>query len=346
MTARGLRRPASENLAKEMPASVTSVFSEADDFQTTLRADGVLSLLVTGHGQFRARLTQVTLQHLYLSAGDEQLSRIAFFAVPADMILVALPIGDRPAPIWGGIAMQAGEMLTFGPGERIHARTDGPCRWGVLRIPDGELAQYGRALSGAELVVPPAGRWRSPRAALRQLRHFHQAAVRRVEARSDVVADNEAAHGLEQQMIEALVECLSAGSVEEETGAACRHRAILTRFEDLLESEPLLGIADICAALSVSERMLRECCNRHLGIGASRYLRLRRMQRVHRALRSETPRAFGVSEVATRHGFNDLGRFAANYRTIYGELPSATLRRLDRTAELRFSGHMKGYCKR
>jgi hypothetical protein len=163
MTARGLARLASENLAKEMPASVTSVFSEADDFQATLRADGVLSLLVTGHGQFRARLTQITLQYLYLSAGDEQLSRIAFFAVPADMILVALPIGDRPAPIWGGIAMQAGEMLTFGPGERMHARTDGPCHWGVLRIPDGEVAQYGRALSGAELVVPPAGRWRSPR---------------------------------------------------------------------------------------------------------------------------------------------------------------------------------------
>src|SRR6516162_7923974 len=98
--------------AKGMPASVTSVFSEPDDFQTALRADGVLRLLVTRPGQFRARLTQVTLQDLYLSAGDEQLSRIVFVAVPADIILVALPIGDRPAPIWGGMAMQAGEVLT------------------------------------------------------------------------------------------------------------------------------------------------------------------------------------------------------------------------------------------
>jgi hypothetical protein len=114
-----------------MPGSVTSVFGEPDDFQAALRADGVLDLLVTGRGQFRARLTQVTLHHLRLSAGDEHLSRIAFVAVPADMLLLSLPIGNRSTPIWGGIEIQAGEMVTFGPGQRVHARTDGPCRWGT-----------------------------------------------------------------------------------------------------------------------------------------------------------------------------------------------------------------------
>ena len=63
-----------------MPGSVISLFSELDEFQAALREDGLLNLLVTGSGQFRARLTQVTLQHLYLSAADEQLSRIAFIA--------------------------------------------------------------------------------------------------------------------------------------------------------------------------------------------------------------------------------------------------------------------------
>ena len=55
-------------------------------------------------------------------------------------------------------------------------------------------------------------RWRPPRAALRELRHLYQAAVRRDEARSDVLADLETAHGLEQQLTHALVECLGNGT--------------------------------------------------------------------------------------------------------------------------------------
>jgi hypothetical protein len=60
-------------LAKEMPASVTSVFGEPDNFEAALRADGVSTLLVTARGQFRARLTQITLQHMHLLAGVEGL---------------------------------------------------------------------------------------------------------------------------------------------------------------------------------------------------------------------------------------------------------------------------------
>ena len=306
---------------------MTSVFGEPEEFEAALRADGVLSLLVTGHGRFRARLTQITLHRLRLSAGDEYLPRIGFIAIPADTVLVSLPIGSGPSPVWGEMEMQASEIVTLGRGEQVYARTDGPCRWGAIQIPGEDLAQYARALSGAEFVVPPAARWRPRRAALRQLRHFHGAAVRRVEARSAVLADSEAAHGLEQQIIEALVECLTAGPVEEETRTAARHRAILARFEDLLQSEPLLGIADICAALGVSERTLRECCNKHLGMAPNRYRRLRGMQLVHRALRSGSPVASSVTAVARRYGFRDLGRFAANYQALLGELPSVTLRR-------------------
>jgi hypothetical protein len=38
-----------------------SVFSEPENFQAALNRGGVARLLITGHGQFRARLTQVTL---------------------------------------------------------------------------------------------------------------------------------------------------------------------------------------------------------------------------------------------------------------------------------------------
>jgi AraC-like DNA-binding protein len=84
---------------------------------------------------------------------------------------------------------------------------------------------------------------------------------------------------------------------------------------------------EICAELGVSERLLRACCKEHLRMGPNRYIRLRRMQQVHRDLRNGNPGTASVSEVALRYGFHDPGRFATSYRAVYGELPSATLRR-------------------
>jgi len=291
-----------------------------------LSADGVAGLLITGRGHFRARLTQIGLDRLGLAAVEEALSRIAFVEVPAGMVLVTFPIGEGPSPISGGMKIRTGEMITLGPGQRLHARTLGPSHWGVVRVPDEQLARYGRAVSGAGFVVPPAARWRPPRAAVRQLQTLHRAAIRMAEARAGVLTDVQAAHGLEQQLLDALIECLSDG-VEKETTTNHRHRAILARFEDLLSEEPSMRTADICVALDVSERLLRECCRRHLGMGPSRYRRLRSMQQMRRALRSRTPDAAKVSEIARQHGFLSLGRLAANYLDLYGELPSATLRR-------------------
>jgi AraC-like DNA-binding protein len=312
-----------------MPGSRASVFGEAEDFEAALSADGVARLLVTGRGQFRARLTQIGLDRLRLAAVEEALPRIAFVTVPTGMLLVSFPIDGGPSPVWCGIEIGTGEMIALGPGERLHARTVGPCYWAGIWVPEQQLVHYGRALTGARFIVPPAARWRPPPAAVRQLRHLHRAAVRMAEARAGALTDLQAAHGLEQQLLHALIECLSDGA-EEETAAASRHRDILARFEDLLVDEPSLPMLDICAALGVSDRLLRECCKKHLGMGPSRYRRLRGMQQVHRALRSGTPDIASVSEVARRHGFRGLGRLAANYRALYGERPSATLRRASR----------------
>ena len=103
----------------------------------------------------------------------------------------------------------------------------------------------------------------------------------------------------------------------------------MRRFRRVLEENPSqsLYLLEICKAIGVSDRTLRLCCQEHLGMGPKRYLLLRRMGLARRALREASPLEATVTEIATRWGFWHFGRFAGAYRSLFGEMPSATLHR-------------------
>ena len=79
--------------------------------------------------------------------------------------------------------------------------------------------------------------------------------------------------------------------------------------------------------MGVSERILRTACEEHLGLGPIRYLFLRRMHLVRRALLHADSATATVARVATDHGFWELGRLSVAYRALFGKSPSETLRR-------------------
>jgi AraC-like DNA-binding protein len=56
------------------------------------------------------------------------------------------------------------------------------------------------------------------------------------------------------------------------------------------------------------------------------YLRVVRIRRAHRDLRSANPSHSSVASIAHRWGFTHQGRFAAAHKTMFGETPRQALR--------------------
>jgi AraC-like DNA-binding protein len=86
-------------------------------------------------------------------------------------------------------------------------------------------------------------------------------------------------------------------------------------------------ISELCSHLKVSRRTLHRCFEDVLGIGPGAFLRQKRLCFAHSALRRLDGRAANVTQVATEFGFLELGRFAHQYRQLFGEYPNETLRR-------------------
>jgi AraC family ethanolamine operon transcriptional activator len=92
------------------------------------------------------------------------------------------------------------------------------------------------------------------------------------------------------------------------------------------EGRPLL-IRDLCEATGVSERTLRNIFQEYFGVGPMRLLKVRQLREIRAALTEADPAHETVGGVAARFGIWDFSLFARNYRALYGEAPSQTLRR-------------------
>jgi AraC-like DNA-binding protein len=164
---------------------------------------------------------------------------------------------------------------------------------------------------------------------LSRLLALHKAAGDLAATAPDILANPQVARSMEQALIRAMVACLTHPDTNDRQHSTRIRLAVMQRFEQMLEahSDEPLHVTDICAGIGVSERTLRLHCQEHLGMSPHRYLWLRRMNLVHRALTRAEATARTVTAIANDYGFAELGRFAVSYRRLFGESPSATLRR-------------------
>ncbi len=111
---------------------------------------------------------------------------------------------------------------------------------------------------------------------------------------------------------------------------------VIKKVLDRIDQNPaeLPTVEQLASTLDVSERTLRTMFVEFFGMSPTKYLHVRGLNRVRQTLLLPGAGDVTIARVAARFGFWDFGRFARQYRQLFGELPSATLRKSGRFRKL------------
>src|SRR6516165_4600227 len=313
-----------------MPASTVRAFTDPVEYFTGIRNLQIVGL-VQQRGAFRAESTRIDLHRLFAYRADENLPRIMKVTPSGKRVGIVFATAPcQPTMHINGIEISQNQIAMTGLDWEWYFRSFAPCEWGSVSLTPEDLAVAGKIIIGRELAPPTFAHSLAPRPpALLRLREPHEAASHLAKTAPDILAKPEVARAMEQALVEAMVFCLE-DSHSDEVGNVQRQRArMMYRLEEVLaaNSGQPLYMAELCAQVGASYWTLRGCCLEYLGMSPKHYLWLRRMHLARRALRRADAERTTVTEIATDFGFWELGRFSGAYRSLFGELPSAALRR-------------------
>jgi len=114
-------------------------FSEPSDYEASVE-EAKIELVVSGGGQFKAKLTRADLGQLHLLRSQEDLASIAYVGLRADLAFVSFPTRFNPPPVWGGQELRSGDIVFHGWREHGHMRTAGSSQRGFIALKSSLLA--------------------------------------------------------------------------------------------------------------------------------------------------------------------------------------------------------------
>jgi AraC-like DNA-binding protein len=305
----------------------TRIIDSADPDQFVAFGRPTADLTITERGRFRARIVRIDVEQVWGQRVRERLACLKRIELYWGAILFMIEPG--PSMFLGGAEIGMDQVAVVSAGDSYNWRLSGATHWGTVSLVKEDIDALGEAATGVcARSVGGVNVFRPSPTALARLRSVHDRMGRLSETMPELLTNTYLSHDLEHDLVSAAQELRGIQASGSDTNRRRHHEIIVTRFRRVLNAQHdvLLRMPEISEQIGVSSRTLRLACQQRLGMSPTQYVVLRRMWSVRRALQKADPKASQVTEIATDHGFWELGRFAVKYRHVFGESPSATLR--------------------
>lgn len=336
----GVRYPKSEIFAENPRVPFQSAYLQHtySGFEPSQAFDVVYG------GSFEHRLlssARSTMEHQRLLLGDLTLETgcydfpvIAIGSMPRDAICIGFVAEGVSHTRYNTMSIGADEIQVYHAGADLLYHASAFSRWVILKVSEDRLQQTAVERSGRPLTLPlsPAVSVRlapGRRAALTCLADDAMRLARSLQPSGGMGGELavEIFNGLLGGYTDALVDAAPShkpglSSVEQ------RHHHLIRACERLVLSreEPSIALAKLAKRSGYSLRALELIFRRSVGMTPGRWFMNIRLNGAMRDLLVPEP-ACTVSDIATKWGFRHMSRFAQQYRTMFGELPSETLGR-------------------
>lgn len=314
---------------RESRATGWRTFAEADELARAIQGNA-MRITPSARAGGAWGLLPLALERGFVQFVDEPAATLTFGTVARDIAGFGVALSAANGYRMNGHTVSGNVFAMFGPGASHFASSAGPTRWASVSFAPVDLGNALGALRGGEpttigTVFRPV---LAAQPAANAVVELLFSAMNAAERDANAFATSQARGALERALLDAFARAVASADASVAPDRAKLPATRLVRLaEEYLDSHlhTPVYIADLCTVTGASERTLRNAFHNVYGVGPTRYLVYRRLATARRALRTAQS-GDTVTAIATRNGLWDLGRFAADYRTLYGEPPSATLR--------------------
>lgn len=172
-------------------------------------------LFPTAKGRFRAELTQIGMNSLWMHRIRVSLPQVNTVAVKPGRRAIGFLIEPNSSPLLHcGLEVLPGDIVVNGF-DVTHQRSDANFCYGTMSLPIDDLDAAADAIIGRELPKPPYKRIIRPNSALmRRLLKLHKSVGQLAHDSPDILKLPPVLRALENELIHIMVKCLVDGAAE------------------------------------------------------------------------------------------------------------------------------------
>jgi AraC family ethanolamine operon transcriptional activator len=318
------------------PSLPQQTFTDGDAYASAIRqADVEVTMLRPKQREWR--VSHCELGGAHIQQGFSGGGLICNGLSPTRGTILFLPLSNANDHSANGQSLDSASATVLSRNTEFHLAIRAPHEWCSIYLPDDDV------LHSDTTPLQMSGHRHTKNMGCRVVRvstpsanHLHRLVVDLIDVMHRH-AHRLAAVEIQQHTVRQIREYAAPFLMHEETFPATNvGRPELSRDEiiqrvmievDTRRDSPL-SVSDLAIAAEVSERTLRTVFQQYFGLCPARYLKLRQLHSVrHRLQQSDSRDGRSVGSVLSSFGIWQFGRFAAEYRRLFGELPSETLYR-------------------